>query len=65
MFSIFSSGRNSTIDMGGGVTGGTGGHITPVIGGWPTQLGADQSTTQKYHKKGKYHWHVVVDGLST
>ena len=51
------------------VLGSTGGHVTPTIGHTRTSQigggGGDQSSTQKYHKKGKYHWHVVVDGLST
>ena len=62
---MFTKSGNSAIDTAGGMVGGPGGHITPTIGGWPTKSGPDQSSTQKYHKKGKYHWHVVVDGLST
>ena len=43
-----------------------GGHsLTPTDSGWQTKLGEDRTLTQKYQKKGKYHWHVVVDGLST
>ena len=62
---VHRNGRNMDID----ILGHNDGHVTPTISSTrPFQIvgaGADQSSTQKYHKKGKYHWHVVVDGLST
>ena len=57
VLSLIRGGKNSAIDMGG--------QGVPVAGSWPIKSGVDQSSTQKYQKKGKYHWHVVVDGLST
>ena len=63
VLSFIRGGKNSAIDL--GLVGTIGGQGTPVAGSWPIKSGVDQSSTQKYQKKGKYHWHVVVDGLST
>ena len=57
VLSLIRGGKNSSFDVGG--------QGVPVAGSWPIKSGVDQSSTQKYQKKGKYHWHVVVDGLST